>query len=262
VQAAKSRPLSEVRNELAGELAQQKGAKKFAEVAEAFSNMVYEQPDSLAPAAERYKLPVQTTGWVERGRRQDLGALDNPKLLAALFSPDAVRDKRNTDAIEVAPNTLVAAHVIDHQPSKQREFAEVKDEIAAQLRQTEAAELARKDGEAKLAELRKGAGNAVSWAAPRQVSRRDAQGLPAEALRQVVAADVSKLPAYVGLPVSDGYVLLRISKVIEQPPEGDAKDRVAQTAQLLGAADYESYVASLKGRASISIDSANLEAKQ
>jgi peptidyl-prolyl cis-trans isomerase D len=261
VQSAKSRPLAEVRKEIADQLAQQKGAKKFSEAAEGFSNMVYEQPDSLAPVAERYKLPVQTTAWIEKGHRQELGALDNPKLLAALFSPDALENKRNTDAVEVAPNTLVAARVVEHQPAKQRELAEVKDEIAAQLRQTEALALARKDGEAKLAELRKG-GNPVSWSAPREVSRREAGGLPAEALRRVVAADVSKLPAYVGLPANDGYTLIRISKVIEVPPSAEDKEIVGQTAQMLGAADYEAYVASLKGRADISINSANLERKQ
>jgi peptidyl-prolyl cis-trans isomerase D len=261
VQAAKGRPLAEVRKELADELAQQKGAKKFAEVAEGFSNMVYEQPDSLAPVAERYKVPVQSTGWIERGRRQELGALDNPKLLAALFSPDAIQNKRNTDAIEVAPNTLVAARVVDHEPAKQRELAEVKDEIAKQLRERQAIELARKDGEAKLAELRKGA-SPVTWGAPRQVSRRDAQGLPADALRRVVAADVSKLPAYVGLPQNDGYLLIRISKVIETPPPAEAKQTAEQAAAMLGAADYEAYVASLKGNADISVNAANLEKKQ
>jgi peptidyl-prolyl cis-trans isomerase D len=261
VQAAKTRPLAEVRKEIADELAQQKGAKRFAEVAESFSNMVYEQPDSLAPAAERYKLAVQTTGWIERGRRQELGALDNPKMLAALFSTDAIQNKRNTDAIEVAPNTLVAAHVIDYQPARQREFPEAKDEIAAQLRQQRAVELAHEDGEAKLAELRKGS-DPVTWSAPREVSRRAAQGLPAEALRRVVAADVSKLPAYVGLPVGDGYVLFRISKVTDVPPQEDARQLEAQAAEMQGSADYQAYLASLKGRADISINTENVEKKQ
>ena len=93
--------------------------------------MVYEQSESLKPAAERFKLQIQTTGWItKRAGGQELGALDNPKLLAALFSPDAIANKRNTDAIEVAPNTLVAARVIEHQPAAQRKFEEVKDEIA------------------------------------------------------------------------------------------------------------------------------------
>ena len=261
VQAARSRPLSEVRKDLADELAQQKGVKKFDEVAESFSNMVYEQPDSLDPVARRFKLQVQTTGWIDRGKPQELGALDNPKLLAALFSSDAIEHKRNTDAVEIAPNTLVSARVLDHQPARQQELAEVKDEIAKRMRQSAAAELAHKDGEAKLAELRKG-GNPVSWSAPREVSRSQAQGLPAPALRLVVSADVSKLPAYVGLPVSDGYVLIRVSKVSNPPPASNEKELVAQTANMLGSADYEAYVASLKGRADISIHSANLEKKQ
>lgn len=271
VQAAKSRPLAEVRKEIADELAQQKGAKKFAEVAEGFSNMVYEQPDSLAPVAERYKLPVQSTDWIEKGRRQELGALDNPKLLAALFSSDALQGKRNTDAIEVAPNTLVAARVIEHQPARQRELAEVKNQIAEQLRQRAAVALAQKDGEAKLAELRDGeaklaeprkGGNPLSWSAPREVSRREAGGLTNEALRRVVAADVSKLPAYVGLPANDGYTIIRISKVVEAAPQAADREIAEQTAQMLGAADYEAYVASLKGRADISVNAANLEKKQ
>lgn len=262
VQAARSRPLAEVKKEIADELAQQKGAKKFAEAAEGFSNMVYEQPDSLQPVAERYKLPIQTTGWVDRGRQQELGALDNAKLLAALFSSDAIQDKRNTDAIEVAPNTLVAARVVEHQPAKQREFAEVKDEIATQLRGREALALAQKEGEAKLAGLRKGADAGLKWSAPREVSRTDAGGLAADALRRIVAADVSKLPAYVGVPMNDGYLLVRISKVTEAPPQGDVKEIAQETEQMLGGADYESYVASLKGSADISVNAANLEKKQ
>ena len=41
------------------ELKKQRAGRRFAEAAEAFSNLVYEQSDSLAPAAERFKLAVQ-----------------------------------------------------------------------------------------------------------------------------------------------------------------------------------------------------------
>jgi peptidyl-prolyl cis-trans isomerase D len=261
VQAGKSRPFEEVRKELADDIARQKGQKKFAEAAEGFSNMVYEQPDSLKPAAERYRLAIQSTGWVDKSARQELGALDNPKLLSALFSTDALKNKRNTDAIEVAPNTLVAARVVDYQPAGQRKFEEVKNEIADLLRRREAQAAAEKDGEAKLAQLRKGE-NPVTWSTPREVSRRDAQGLPAEVLRRVVAADVSKLPAYIGMPVRDtGYLLVRISKVSEAQPAALDKDTPARIAGMVGSAEYEAYLASLKGRADISVHSANLEKK-
>ena len=260
VQPGKSKPLAEVRQELASQLARQKGARKFLEAAESFNNMVYEQSESLKPAAERFKLQIQATGWISRSAAQELGALDNPKLLAALFSEDSLKHRRNTDAIEVAPNTLVAARVVEHQSAKQREFKEVQDEVVALLRRRKASELAYKDGLAKLERLKKGEEAGVSWGPAKTVSRREAQGLPADVLRRVVSADVSKLPAYVGLPIPDaGYLLLRISKVTD----GDAKALDAQAsgriAGMLGAAQYEAYVASLRSRADIEVRSANLE---
>jgi peptidyl-prolyl cis-trans isomerase D len=262
IQAAKARPYDEVRKELAEELGRQKGQRKFAEAAEAFSNLVYEQPDSLKPAAERFKLQVQTTGWIAKSARQELGALDNPKLLAALFSSDALKNKRNTDAIEVAPSTLVAARVLEHQPAAQRSFDEMKGEVAEQLRRREASALALKDGTAKLDKLRQGTDPGVKFGPPRLVSRREAQGLPTNVLRQVVSADTSKLPAYVGVPIPDaGYVLLRISKVVdEEAKEGDPQI-AARAAALYGGAQYEAYLDSLRARADVEVKTANLEKK-
>jgi peptidyl-prolyl cis-trans isomerase D len=262
IQAAKARPYEDVRKELAEELARLKGQRKFAEAAENFSNLVYEQPDSLKPAAERFKLQVQTTGWIAKSARQELGALDHPKLLSALFSADAIKNRRNTDAIEIAPNTLVAARVLEHQPAAQRGFDEVKGQIAAELRQREASALALKDGQAKLEKLRQGEDAGLKWSAPRLVSRRDAQGLPANVLRQVVAADTAKLPAYVGVPVPDGgYSLIRISRVIEEPVKEDDPQVAARFAQLYGAAQFEALIDSLRSRSDIEINAANLEKK-
>ena len=262
VQGAKARSFDEVKKELAAELARQKGQKKFSEAAEAFNNLVYEQPDSLQPAAERFKLPIRTTPWIAKSAHQELGPLDNPKLLAALFSADSIKNKRNTDAIEVAPGTLVAARVAEYQPATQRKLDEVKGDIAQKLRRQQAVEMAAKDGAAKLEELRKGGDAGMKWGKPVTVSRRDAQGLPREVLGAVVAADVSKLPAYVGLPVRDsGYLLLKISRVIEAEPQERNQEIEAQAAQMFGAAQYEAYLASLRSRADITVRPENLEKK-
>ncbi len=263
IQPAASRPLEEVRQELAAELAKQKGARKFAEAAETFGNMVYEQPDSLNPVAERFKLQPRTSGWLTRSAGQEPGALDHPKLRAALFSADAIRNKRNTDAFEVAPGTLVAARLVEYEPESQRGFEEVTADIENLLRRREAAALAQKEGTAKLGQLRGGSDAGIRWGPVRTVSRRDAQGLSAEALRRVVAADVSKLPAYVGVELPDGYALYRISKVIESAPKTDQQRSadVAGVAQFMGAAQYVEFVASLRERADIEINRKNLEAK-
>ena len=262
IQPGKARPYDEVKKELAADLAKQKGQRKYAEAADQFGNTVYEQSESLKPVADKYKLAIQTTGWITRSARQELGALDNARLLAGLFSQDAIVNKRNTDAIEVAPATLVAARVIAHEPEAQRKFEEVQEEISDVLRRQEAFKLAEKEGSAKLAGLQKGENAGLAWSAPKLVSRRDAQGLPGEVLRRVVAADASKLPAYLGMPMGDaGYLLLRITKVVEGKPPAEDKQREARVAAAIGGAEFEAYLASLKGRADISINTANLEKK-
>jgi peptidyl-prolyl cis-trans isomerase D len=257
---ADAKPFEAMREQVEAELKKSRAQRRFSEAADAFQNMVYEQPDSLKPAAERFKLKIQTSGWITRAGGESRGPLDNRKVLAALFSSDALNNKRNTDAIEVATGTLVAARVVEHQPAAQRKLDEVKNEIAALLQRQEAGELARKDGEAKLAELRKGGAAGVKWGAPMTVSRRDPKKLPGEVLRPVMAADTSKLPAYVGLPAGDAYMLVRVSKVVEGDPK-QGGDPLPRAAGLAGAAQFEAYLASLRKQADISVNPSNLERK-
>ena len=264
VQAGKSRPLQEVRGELAAELAKQKGTRRFAEAAENFSNMVYEQADSLKPAAERFKLPLQQSGWIARTPSPDAGLLGNAKLLGALFAADSIKMRRNTDAVEVAPNVLVAARVTEHQPESQKKFEEVRAAIEEQLRSAEAAKLAQKEGEARLAALRKGADAGVKWEPAKAVSRRSPQGVPSTALRQIIAADATKLPAYVGAERgSEGYMLYKVVRTLEVAPKTEQQKAadVARAAQQAAAEQLEAYTASLRARASIEVNKANLEKK-
>jgi peptidyl-prolyl cis-trans isomerase D len=260
VQGGKARSLEEVRKELTAELSRQKGARRFAEAGEAFSNLVYEQPDSLKPAAEKFKLQVQTTGWIAKSARQELGALDNPKLLAALFSEDALKNKRNTDAVQVAPGILVAARVVEHRPEEQLKYDEVKAAVGEMLRRRAAAALAQKEGEAKLAELKNGRDAGLKWSPPRTVSaagRRASQ----EALQRAVSADVATLPAYVGVSFPEGYLLLRVSKVIEVETKEADPQTAARIGALYGRSQYEAYVGSLRARGDVQVNPSSLEKK-
>ena len=256
------KPFEQMRAQIETELKKSRAAKRFNESAEAFGNLVYEQPDSLKPAAERFKLQVRTSPWIAKGVNQDLGPLDNAKLLAALFSQDSIKSRRNTDAIEVAPGQLVSARVIEYQPAGQRSFDEAKGEIAAKLKKQKAVALAQKDGAARLEQLRKGGAVAVKWGPTRNVSRRDAQGLPREFLEPIVTADTSKLPAYVGIPVSDaGYLLVRITKVTEADAKEKGVDGGTRAAMVAGGAQYDAYLASMRGRADVEIKPEALEKK-
>jgi len=264
IQAGKSRPLDGVRKEIAAELAKQKGAKKFAEVAEGFGNMVYEQSDSLKPAAERFKLRIETTDWISRSGSTDLGVVGHPKVLAALFSQAAIERKRNSDAIEVAPNVLVAARVVEHQPATQRKFEEARTEIEAALLRQEAAKLAHKEGASKLEQLAKGGDTALALTQPRVVKVRDQGAAPPDARRSIFAADPHKLPAYIGADLGDeGYAIYRVLRALPPEPRSDQQKTadLANAHRLAGAQQFDAWLSALRSRAKVDINRANLERK-
>lgn len=263
IQAGKTRTIDEVRNELVREVAREKGTRKFAEAAEAFTNLAYEQSDTLKPAAERFKLVIQHSDWISKSAPQVAGMLANPRLLEALFSPDAIQSKRNTDAVEVSPNVLVSARVAEHRPAAQLKFEEVKAGIETLLRQREALKLARKDGAEKLELLKGGRDPGLKWSEPRLVTRNGAQNPPPSALHAILAADPAKLPSYAGAELEGGYGLYRISRIVESAPgsEAEKKSAFSQLENQTGAEQFAAYIADLRSRAKVEINQANLEKK-
>lgn len=259
VRGEKSPKLEEIKPRIVAELKAEAAAKKFLENAEAFSNLVYEQPDSLKPAAEKFKLDVQQTGFFSRTDRAAAGPLGNDRVVAALFSDDAIKNKRNTEAIEIGPNMLVAARVLEHKPATLRPLEAVAAEIEAKLKAEEAAKLAQNEGEAKLAQLQKGEQAGLAWSKPRTIRRGGGpQGLPADALRIIFRAPADKLPSYAGLALpGEGYAIYKITRV-DQPKVAENDPRVrsqqGQLAQLAGAEDFDAYLAALKKRYGVEID--------
>ncbi|QBY52908.1 SurA N-terminal domain-containing protein [Cupriavidus oxalaticus] len=258
IKASETRPLEAVRTELEAELRKQLADKKFAEQADAFGNMVYEQADSLKPAADKFKLTIQTADNVTRKPNPAQGAqnpLNNEKVLKALFSEESVQKKRNTEAVQVAPNTLVAARIVDYRPATVRKFEEVEAKVREGYIAQQAAELARKDGEARLEALKK-ADSADGFGAVQTVSRAKADGVPPKAVEAVMRADATKLPAVVGVDLgADGYAVYRISKV-SQPAQANPAQRQAeaqQLSQLAGQADLQAFYESLKARSKVKL---------
>jgi peptidyl-prolyl cis-trans isomerase D len=263
VQPGRTRSFEEVREELRAGIARQKAERRFAESADSFSNLVYEQSDSLAPAAERFGLKIQTSDWIAKGT-QGSGPLAHPKLQAALFSADALRHRRNTDTVEVAAGTLVAARVLEHAPAVQKKFEEVRAEVESRMKREEAAARARKEALETLAELQAGRDPGVRWGPALEVSRRSPAGLAPEALRRVLAADATNLPAYVGVDRgAEGYALYRIRRVLPAEPLA-APQKQAELERLqreAASAQLEAYLASLRAKTAIEIRAEALEKK-
>ena len=223
----------ELRPSLEAELKQQQAQRKFAEVAEAFTNSVYEQPDSLKPVADSLKLKIQTAEGVTRVPGPGAsGPLANPKFLEALFANDSVEGKRNTSAIEVGPSQLVAGRISTYTPTRTLPLQEVSDRARLLLIAEKSAELARKDAEAKKAAWTGNAAPAAGLAPAVVVSRDQTQNLPRAVVDAALRASPDNLPAWVSADLgSQGTAVVKVLRII--PREGVDAQQAAQQRQQL-----------------------------
>ncbi|OWW20282.1 SurA N-terminal domain-containing protein [Noviherbaspirillum denitrificans] len=258
IKPGSAKSIEQVKGQIAAEIKKQLAAKKFAEMAEQFTNMVYEQSDSLKPVADKLGLKIETAANLTRKPNPSVAPnapFNHPKFLGALFSDEAIKNKRNTEAVEVAPSTLVAGRVVEYKPVSKRPFEEVQSVIRERVTQIETTNLARKAGEEKLAAL-KGGADAAGFSAARTVSRTKNQNVAPEALRAIMKADTSKLPSYVGVELpGQGYALYRVNKV-SQPANIDMARRQAEQQEIAGAlAQLEShaYLEALKKKAKVEV---------
>jgi peptidyl-prolyl cis-trans isomerase D len=265
---ASQKSLEEAKPEITADLKKTKLSNKYSELAETFTNTVYEQSDSLKPVADKLGLTIQTVEGLTRAPNPAAGnpLVNNDKFLKAIFSQDAIANKRNTEAVEVAPSTLVAGRVVEFKPATKRPLAEVEAVIRQRVTQEEATRLARQAGEAKLAAV-KASGEATGFGEAKTLSRTMQQPpINPTAAVAVLKADVSKLPAYVGVELpGQGYGVYRIGKVAlpAQPDQARRKQEAEQIDRAVGGAELYGYVEALKhkAKAKVNVKAADLGAK-
>lgn len=255
VKEARTPDLETVHEQIENKLKLQMVGSVFGEAAEDFSNIVYEQSDNLEAVAEQFELTIQESDWINRNST-DREILVNNQLMNAIFSDEAILEKRNTEAIEVMPDTLVSARVLEHKAATAQSVSIVRDEIVEKLKSQLAADMAIQDGEAKLARLRTGQDDIDSWDTAMQISYIQPQGLSFETLQAVFKADADELPAYTGVVnPQGGYSLIRISNVIE-PEMDDIEKRInfrKQLQQMVVQEEMSSYLAGLRERYDVTI---------
>lgn len=251
-----SQTFESVKPQIRAELLYQKALAKFTEQAENFSNMVYEQSQTLEPASKTFGLQLQTSGWMSRAEIAKF--FKNDKLADSVFTDEVLKEGRNTEAIEVSPNNLISARVVEHKAAAPRTFDEVKAGIEDYLKVVAAAKLAQKKGETLLADLKQGkAVESLEWIPPVTVDRKNAQGLTDLTMVEAFKMDTSKLPAYVGVADKNkGYLLIKVSSVgtLLSDDETERKSVQRELESAL-AAEYESaYLKSLRNRSKVEIN--------
>ncbi len=247
----------ELRPTLEADLKQQQAQRKFAEVAESFANGVYEQADSLEPVADRLKLKVQTAAGVTRQPAPGAtGALASARFLEALFQPDSVQSKRNTEAVEIAPSTLVAGRITGYQPAMTLPLESAQDKARTLYLADRSAQLAREEGLAKLAAWKADPAAATGLGKAVVVSRDEPNGQARAVVDAALHAPLDTPPAWAGVDLGpDGYAVLKVNRVVprEALNEGRQTAEREQYTQVWAAAEALAYYDLLKQRFKVQI---------
>ena len=258
VRGGEKKSFESVRAEIETELKAQAAQKRYAEASVEFTNLVYEQPDSLKPAADKFKLEVQTArGITRKAAAGATGPLANTKLLDALFAADALRNKRNTEAVEVGPSQLASARVREYSPARRLPMAEVAQELRTRVAQQQAKALARKEGEAALEQARKTPAADVADKTI-VVSRVSNQDLPQPVLDAVLKARPDQLPRIESIDLGEqGVAIIKVVKVLGRDEKaGDEASLAGRYAQSWGEAETQAYTRALRTRLNVQVRAA------
>jgi peptidyl-prolyl cis-trans isomerase D len=247
--------LEAVRPEIEDALRTQLARRKFSESAEVFTNTVYEQADSLQPVIDKLKLEKKTATVQRMPAPGATGALASAKFLEAVFGNESLRNKRNTDAVDLGDSQLASARVVQYTPAKTPSLAEVKDKVKEAWVREQSRALALKEGEARVAALKA----APQSALPKTVvvARNQPQGLPRAAIDSVLKVPAEGLPGVMGVDLGpEGYLLARVTRIVprEQAEQQDATF-APQIAQALGAAESALYYEGLKKKFKVELKS-------
>ncbi len=254
IKEPKQKTFEELRAGIESDLKNQQAKAKFAETAEAFTNGAYEQSDSLKPVADKLKLEIKTASNLVRQpdgtKPPGVGVLTNPKLLTAIFSPDSVEKKRNTEAVETAPNQLTAARITQYTAARTLPFADVRTGVREKLVAQRSIDLAKKEGADKLAAW-KASPAAATLPASVVVSRDQPQNVPHQVLEAALRADSASLPAMMGIDLgTQGYAVVKVNASVARaaPAQDLAKQELAQYSQGWSGAENLAYYNLLRDR--------------
>lgn len=202
-----------VKAQIKGEILYSKAQQIYAEGAEEFSNLIYEKSDSLQPAADRFNLSIQESQWLTLDTATKF--FNNEAFAQAVFDPEAIETKTNINAIEVSPNNLISAQVVDFKPSAPRTLDDAKEEIREYLTRLNAQKLMVSEGEEMIEGL-KAKSEKVEWIDELVIDKVDPQGISKPIVRAIFSMNQNNLPTYEGIydPATDEYIIIKLNNVI------------------------------------------------
>jgi len=243
----------QAREELAREQAEADRERAYSEFIGRLTDLVYQNPSSLAPAAEQVGLQVQKLGPFTREDTIGIGA--SPDVKKAAFSETLIEDGTASDPIQLGPDHSVVIRVVEHTPEQRRPLAEARDEVIAAIRADRRQNAAAVAADALVKRLQSGetladvAASAGAEVAPLQGLPRGVPAPSPAGNREIfaVGAPAEGKPSAGRFELPDGRYAVFVVNAVHpgkpedlQPEQRDALRK--QFDQIEGAAAVEAYV--------------------
>jgi len=243
-----------LKDELRGNLIEERVAERLAKQSSRLKNLAYENPQSLEPAADALGLEVRATDWFTR-RGANEGIASRDAVVEAAFSERVLGEGRNSKVLELSNNRRVVVRVQEHKPEQVPPLEEVRGQVVERLRSQQSAELARERGQALIKQVREqdkrfgtlADGEAVELSELGLVSRQSAAKEAPRALAQTAfqmrapGADAGLAVEGVQLRGGD-YAVIGLRRVQDGSLEGLSDSQRQQLRQALRRSNQESSI--------------------
>ncbi len=220
---------ADVRDKIVEEVTEQLAADQFADMATQLTEVIYEQADSLTPAADALGLKLQVATGLGREealkapifadddralyKLQDASFLEDSQVRRAVFDRESLKTLENAGVIEIAPDFLVAVRATEYVPAHTPDLEDLEAVVKEELRHHKALEALKEQVEKDVAALRAGDELDIEFGETLMLSRTQPHDLNREALDQILATSTESLPTYTAIEEEDGYAIYKINKV-------------------------------------------------
>ena len=262
-------PFEQAREELAREQAQADRERAYSELTGRLTDLIYQNPSTLEPAAKEVGLQVQRIG--PFSREDTVGVAASPEVKRAAFSESLIEDGTASDPIEIGPNHSVVIRVVEHAPEQARPLAEVREQVIAAVRADRRTKAAEAAAEALVKRVQAGeALSAVAASAGAEVVPMPGlpRGAPAPSPEANKAIFEAPVPVE-GKPSAGRFTLpggrqalFAVNAVRPGNPDELSKEQReqlrSQLAQIDGAAAAEAYVRQLRKQFTVAVQEGQL----
>ncbi|RZF83965.1 peptidylprolyl isomerase [Pseudoalteromonas sp. CO325X] len=257
LQPGETKPLAEVKEDIRTELAKVEKADLFYEQQTELAELSFEVADTLEDAASAVGAQVQTTPWLARGQLS--APLNEANVQAAIFSPELLEDRVNSEVLDLGNEHVIVVRIADHKPAATKPLAEVSEQIKQTLIAEKATAKAKEQGEELFAQLQSGTSlNAIAQQAGVEMQSEDALNRRSFSVAPALVEQVFKLAHPQDEPVVDmvelnnGNIALVALKSVNTPSGTEVNAQVKQNLTMqMANKNYQSFIEALEAQAEV-----------